>query len=583
MTAAQPQLSQADEQVHLLIGELAAQGIHLEVDGADLRIKGAHRLTPALRADLAAHKPALLDHLHRSRQTTVMPTPTANLQRFDAGGCLAFLEQLHEPGAVFEVRILNTRQKTVSGFFNDPALAVQAVERWSGQAPGVYATLNPVNPALLARSANRLTPYAKQTTADTDITCRRWLLVDTDAIRPAGISSTDDEHAAAMARARQVREWLTAQGWPDPILADSGNGGHLLYRIDLPNDTDSLALVESCLKALAFQFDGEAVKVDTGVGNAARISKLYGTLVCKGDSTADRTHRLAGILEKPAHCDPVSVELLRKLAAQVPAQPQTARHNGRTPQPGLEFDLEQWIEESRLPILRSGPWQEGTRYVLETCPNDSAHTGGCAYIVQLPSGAIAAGCHHDSCQDFDWHALRKLVDPSWEPYKERHAPAVNGKASSLLTGSLRPQTDPQTDLPKGANLPAELLLSPLGGGGQQQHNYHRQTSATLRASYTPTQWLVEGLLPQPGILLLAGIPGIGKTWVDLSLSLAVAAGRAFLNRFQARQGAVLRSWRKRTPQPSWSAWTFCTPAWGCPRKPATPYPFTSSSSRVSPW
>jgi hypothetical protein len=50
---------------------------------------------------------------------------------------------------------------------------------------------------------------------------------------------------------------------------------------------------------------------------------------------------------------------------------------------------------------------------------------------------------------------------------------------------------------------------------------------------------MEGLLPLPGLGLIAGLPGIGKTWLDLSLALAVATGGTWLNHFQARQGPVL--------------------------------------------
>ena len=65
--------------------------------------------------------------------------------------------------------------------------------------------------------------------------------------RPAGISATEAEHAAALLLAQTVRRFLQEAGWPDPVLADSGNGGHLVYRIDLPNDAASTALVKRCL------------------------------------------------------------------------------------------------------------------------------------------------------------------------------------------------------------------------------------------------------------------------------------------------------------------------------------------------
>jgi len=183
---------------------------------------------------------------------------------------------------------------------------IKAASQWSGKAPGIYLTLNPVNPDLLARAQNRLIHYAKHTTADTDIEWRHWLPIDFDPLRPAGISSTDAEHQAALDRAVACRDWLATQGWPEPIYADSGNGAHLLYRIDLPNDTASRQLVERCLKALALQFSDAGVEVDLGTGNAAQLGKLYGTLACKGDPTEDRPHRLARILEMPETMEAVS-------------------------------------------------------------------------------------------------------------------------------------------------------------------------------------------------------------------------------------------------------------------------------------
>src|SRR4051812_48239627 len=85
---------------------------------------------------------------------------------------------LCEPGQVVELRILNTRRRTVSGYFNDPGKLALSAGEWSGRAAGVYMTLNPVNPALISRAVNRLQEYAKQTTGDTDIVKRQWLSID---------------------------------------------------------------------------------------------------------------------------------------------------------------------------------------------------------------------------------------------------------------------------------------------------------------------------------------------------------------------------------------------------------------------
>ena len=215
----------------------------------------------------------------------------------DVGEIRRAVELLLESGHVYEIRAFG--KGTTSGYFDDPEKLVQAAANLSGKVPGVYVTLNPVLPDLLARSANRLSQYVRATTSDTQIVKRRWLPIDFDAVRPSGISSTDAEHEAALGRARECRGWLGSRGWPDPIYTDSGNGAHLLYPVELPNDQEITAAMMNALKALALKFDDEWVKVDTGNFNPARIWKLFGTAVCKGDNTPDRPHRLARILENP--------------------------------------------------------------------------------------------------------------------------------------------------------------------------------------------------------------------------------------------------------------------------------------------
>ena len=338
---------------------------------------------------------------------------------------------LLEAGAVHELRILNTNQKTVSGYFDDFDKLAEAAAAWDGKAPGIYVTLNPVNPDLLSRSANHVIEWARHTTSDTDIVRRKWLPIDCDPVRPSGISATDAEHEAALACAKRIGNWLVREcGWPMMVLADSGNGGHLICPIDLPNDQDSTILIQRCLEALDLLFSDGAVAIDVKNYNAGRIWKLYGTIAAKGDSTPERPHRGSGVLRAPDELKVVDIALLKTLAGMAP-RPEAKGVRG-------DFDLESWIAEHNLAVARTGMWNGGTKWVLSPCPWDSGHTDNSAYIVQFSSGAIAAGCQHNGCAGKDWKALREMLEPDYVFHF-----SGNGTAPVDEPGEVR--TFPRTD------------------------------------------------------------------------------------------------------------------------------------------
>ncbi len=215
------------------------------------------------------------------------------------------------PGQVVELRALQVRRgtgrpHTEAGFFDADHLTemARAALDLADHARGVYFTLNPLHPDLLARRANRTDwAGAGELARDKDVTARRWLLVDADPVRAPHISATDDEKARARDTVHAVCAFLRESGWPDPVLADSGNGFHLLYRVDLP--ADDSGLVKRILGALAARFDTPAVTIDRAVHNPGRIGKLPGTFARKGDSTPTRPHRRAKLLEIPTTLEPV--------------------------------------------------------------------------------------------------------------------------------------------------------------------------------------------------------------------------------------------------------------------------------------
>ena len=234
------------------------------------------------------------------------------------------LDLLAVPGGVVEIRapdVPSDRGKphTVAGYFLDREKATQAALQLDNRkAEAVYLVLNELNPELLARSPDQLTEYLDPTTSDPNIIRRRWLYFDFDPDRPAKISSSNKQHAAARAVAERCRDWLREDaGWPDPIFANSGNGYHLLYRIDLPNDAASLALVADVLAVVGQKMGTAEIKVDQATKNAARICKLYGTHARKGHPMPDRPHRLARLVDVPSTVQVVPQGKLEALAATV--------------------------------------------------------------------------------------------------------------------------------------------------------------------------------------------------------------------------------------------------------------------------
>jgi hypothetical protein len=233
-------------------------------------------------------------------RATPEPAPVETIARW--------LRLFFAPGDVTELRALGHTARadgkfpeTVAGYFDFDHLDLMAREarRLTPHARGVYFLLNPLDPDLLARCCNKVATAGKDFSAgDADVLRRRWLPVDVDSRRKSGISATEAERRRAKRVAWEVHKFLTGRGWPAPVIGDSGNGYHLIYRIDEPRDDGGR--VKHCLEALASRFDDESVSIDTSVHNPARIWRLFGSLNRKGDHAGERPHRATAVLSVPS-------------------------------------------------------------------------------------------------------------------------------------------------------------------------------------------------------------------------------------------------------------------------------------------
>lgn len=418
-----------------------------------------------------------------------------------------FLHVLHD-GEPFEIRALKTHRGTVSGYYSDPHTAARDVTRWLEQsgAEGVCVTLNKIVPEIQARSAGQLRSFAKNTTGDADILRRRWLLLDLDSIRPSGISATEEEKDAALDLARQVRNDLGARGWPEPLMLMSGNGCHLLYRVDLPNDETSESLVKRVLTGLAARYDTARVHLDTSTANAARLTKLVGTVARKGSNTPDRPHRRAQLLSAPE--DPaqiVTTEMLANVATPLQTRAETRREKSdgkvRTGSASTHVDdLRAWLG-ARGVVYREKDGGNGAQlYELEQCPWADHADGWKAYALQYSNGSIAAACHAEKCAGRDFDAMRDALEPGWR---------------DTTAKSERSQARTETGQPQ-----------PLG---------------VLLSDVKPEQvrWLWPGYIPLGKVTALDGDPGLGKSTITTEWSACVTNGKPWPDGSHCEKGGVV--------------------------------------------
>jgi hypothetical protein len=245
------------------------------------------------------------------------------LEQKEKGGAMItdtqkFFEAIKEPEQVIEVRVIRTDKDIRSGFYTDREKLYQDVAKQDidTTVKGIYTILNEIDPDIIEqRPPNQINRISKgRATSSKDIIRRQCLYVDVDPVKPTEFtnsSSSDAEKKEAIIRASKCEDFLTALGWPEPIRGDSGNGAHLIYRIDLLNDDAATELISGVLALLNEKFG-----VDVSVKDAARIGKVYGTMVRKGEDTPERPYRTAKLISVPDVFTCVKEEQLRSIANQ---------------------------------------------------------------------------------------------------------------------------------------------------------------------------------------------------------------------------------------------------------------------------
>ena len=150
----------------------------------------------------------------------------------------------------------------------------------------IYTVMNRIWPGMYIGSVS-----------DKDITHRDSLLVDIDRKGGTDQPATDADIQDAKNLAYGVMKTMRTFAFPVPKLVMSANGIHLYYKLDgIPESDEVKDRIRSLLYCLNQMHPHPNVAVDTTVFNAARITKVIGTVARKGVESPDRPFRKAVLL-----------------------------------------------------------------------------------------------------------------------------------------------------------------------------------------------------------------------------------------------------------------------------------------------
>ena len=205
------------------------------------------------------------------------------------------------------------KKRIVSGVFNDKGAVLKSVFNLDSVVfpEGTFVSLNELDPKNRTNINERL--YANDLMID-DKEIRRLsnIFVNVNPVRPVNLSSTDEEKENALRIANSIKNDMVISGWPEPLVADIGNGVGLVYKIDLLNAQEGLRLIETGFEVVCEGYSSDEVDVSVVYSPCSQIP-LLGTWVREGEDLPNRPHRLSSLISVPSEPKPISQEQLESL------------------------------------------------------------------------------------------------------------------------------------------------------------------------------------------------------------------------------------------------------------------------------
>lgn len=314
-----------------------------------------------------------------------------------------------------EVRVLGRFQ--YSGYFSNVEKLIDTIKPYAEMDDEqIYFVLNKIDAACYGRQqSEKMIKSPKITTNDNDIVKRSFVFVDFDPVRKSGTNASNEEFEYAHKRAQQVFLFLRNQGFCEPIICKSGNGLHLVYKVDMPNDSETTETLKRFYEYLASVYTDEKVDIDTKVFNLARLCKLYGTMAKKGANLQDRPWRMSEIIYVPKEIEITPIEKFKELAdlLQKEEPKQAPQSNSSWNRYGEKFNLENWLNTYGIEYRKK---QEGSsiKYEIKECPWKDQHSSNNPYssaLFQDENGKVTYTCAHSHCADKQWKDFRLFYEP----------------------------------------------------------------------------------------------------------------------------------------------------------------------------
>lgn len=311
---------------------------------------------------------------------------------------------------------LNAKTTTVVTTTENPEQVIKKLERDDLLNGTINLTFNGISKEAVK----------KQSIVDADIEKRRLVLIDVDTKKPeTDLSATDQEKNVTYEKLKKIETELILMGFHQPIVADSGNGYHMLLPVDMESTDETKQLIKSFLRSLSDSHSDESAEIDTSVYNSSRLTKLYGCIANKGKDTKERPHRLSKILSIPDDLTPNDQDIFQQYVEKKKTSLQKSGRVKKVEKVKVasqslgkktyvaNVDVEKWLNHYSLEFEEKDGGYDGWRlFIFDSCPlkTHSNNQSGASISVS-PTGIVKFKCLHQSHEKMMIHdfAERYLI------------------------------------------------------------------------------------------------------------------------------------------------------------------------------